>query len=262
MSEEIKRKTMEATVKAVGERRVRFTISTPAADRDNDTIAVEGWQLDAYRRNPVVLFGHDYGSLPIARAVDVGVERGVLVATAEFPPSGLYEFADTCLGMLKAGFLSACSVGFRPLKLVRNEVRGGLDFIEQELLEFSVVPVPANPQALVIARSAGADRAVERWLHGGDADDVLDVSDLSGADRARLRHMPAVTSGLLGDLSARHDSLAHLRDDDEVLELDEDINVSPQELAMLIRDGIRSNVADIIPGLVRSTIDRMRGRVD
>ena len=63
--------------------------------------------------------------------------------------------ANTVLQMIDGGFLRATSVGFRPLRFERNAQRGGNDFKEQELLEFSVVPVGANPQAVRALKSAG-----------------------------------------------------------------------------------------------------------
>ena len=48
-------------------------------------------------------------------------------------------------------------MGFKPKKWVYNEERRGVDFAEQELLEFSIVPVPANAECLVEARAAGID---------------------------------------------------------------------------------------------------------
>lgn len=149
-----------------GDRVRRFCISTSAVDRDNDTISAAGWNLDNYRKNGVVLWAHDYRSLPIGKALQVGVEGGKLVATAEFAD---HEFANTVLRLIDGGFLRATSVGFRPTKYAINEERRGLDFVEQELLEFSIVPVPANPEALIEARSAGIDLTVMKdW-----ADTVL-----------------------------------------------------------------------------------------
>src|SRR5262245_60381691 len=48
--------------------RVKFTISTDARDRDADTIAVKGWSLENYLKNPVILFGHDSRGLPIGQS--------------------------------------------------------------------------------------------------------------------------------------------------------------------------------------------------
>jgi HK97 family phage prohead protease len=90
-------------------------------------------------------------------------EKG-LSAVAEFPPKGVFPLADTVYELVKGGFLNACSVGFRADKWSYNEERGGVDFLEQQLLEWSICPVPANPQALIEARAAGIDTTlVKDW---------------------------------------------------------------------------------------------------
>jgi len=140
-------------------RKIDFTISTGAVDRDRDTLKVEGWRLDNYRKNPVVLWAHLSRELPIGRAESVGISAGVLKARTEFVPAEDYPFADTVYRMLRGGFLRSVSVGFIPdfEKAVFVPTRGGFDFGGQELLEFSVVPVPSNPEALVDAKAAGID---------------------------------------------------------------------------------------------------------
>lgn len=176
---EKQRRDYTATIKA-GEgasRSMTFTISTAAVDRMGDTVAVEGWKLENYRKNPVVLWAHDSSSLPVAKAPRVWIEDGALKAEAEFTPAGMARFNDTVFDMLKGGFLNAVSVGFQPLKWQWTEApdrKFGIDFAEQELLEFSIVPVPANAEALVEARAAGIDVAplrdwAERTIKAIDA---------------------------------------------------------------------------------------------
>lgn len=161
-------------VEAGDSRKVTFTISTGAVDRDRDTVKVEGWRTDAYRKNPVVLWAHDSRSLPLARAEFIGTTGGQLKATARFAAPGVdYDPAgwpsdhpspETVLLMLRGGMLNSTSVGFIPMKSMWNEERGGFDFHEQELLEFSIVPVPSNPEALVDAKAAGIDvSGVRLW---------------------------------------------------------------------------------------------------
>ena len=157
------RAAFDTEIKAEGDgRSLTFVISTASVDRMGDSIAVDGWKLDAFRKNPVVLWAHDAGSLPVARAEKVWIEGGRLMATAEFTPAGMARFNDTVFDMLKAGFLNATSVGFSPLKYAFTDDpqrRFGIDFLEQELLEFSVVAIPANSEALIQGRAAGIDTA-------------------------------------------------------------------------------------------------------
>jgi len=133
---------------------VSFVISTETPDRERDSIKLDGWDFGAYKRSPTVLFAHDYSSLPVGRAPDIRVEDGKLKSgPITFVPAEVYPFAETVRQMVRLGFLNAASVGFRPLKSAWNEERRGMDFEKQELLEFSIVPVPANADCLVEARA-------------------------------------------------------------------------------------------------------------
>ena len=73
-----------------------FVISTDEVDRHGDIIVADGWRLDAYRRNPVVLWAHDYrrpvvgrtlALWPEAAADEPGVHR--LLARIRFAPHSL-----------------------------------------------------------------------------------------------------------------------------------------------------------------------------
>ena len=165
---------LEEVKEVEGEDRVlQFTISTGNPDRESDTISVDGWKLDNYRKNPVVLWAHDYSEPPVAKSLAEWVEEGKLKSRAQFTPRELYPFGYMIYEMYKHGYMNAVSVGFLPLKWVHNEERDGffpIDFVEQELLEYSAVPVPANPEALIDARSKGIDLApLVEW-----AEKVLD----------------------------------------------------------------------------------------
>lgn len=179
----------EVKVGSGDSRTLTFTISTATVDRAGDTIAVEGWKLENYRKNPVVLWGHDSADFPVAKATKVWIEDGKLMATADFvpkenPATGLH--AEGILQLYKGGFLSAVSVGFSPLKYAFTDDpqrRYGIDFIEQELLEYSLVTVPANAEALIQGRAAGIDVTAilahaERVLRdGADTDRVICLAE-------------------------------------------------------------------------------------
>jgi hypothetical protein len=161
----------------VGDDRVlRFTISTADVDRDRDTINVDGWNLDLYKLNPVVLFAHDYRQPPVGQSLSEWVEDGKLKSDAQFADKETYPFADTIYRLYKGGFMRATSVGFLPTKwtFVEEDDRPfGVDFQEQELLEYSAVPVPSNPYAVEEARSKGIDvEPLREWAH-----DVLKSHD-------------------------------------------------------------------------------------
>ena len=139
-----------------------FVASTGAVDRHGDTVAPEGWRLDAYRENPVVLWAHDYRRPAIGRTQSVWRDGGALLARLEFADT---EFAREVEGLYRQGYQQGVSVGFRPLRFEeRRDARTGaflgIRFLEQELLEISAVPVPANRGALMTGRMGSVDQVV------------------------------------------------------------------------------------------------------
>jgi HK97 family phage prohead protease len=142
----------------VGTRRFRFVASDESVDRYGDIIRASGWQLDRYRQNPQLLYGHMTRELPLGRVEPIAVEGTRLIAHAEFAPEGMSAFADTVCAMVNEGILLAMSVGFLPLVdptpiFDANKQLTGFEFNGQELLENSIVTVPANPNALQLAKS-------------------------------------------------------------------------------------------------------------
>jgi HK97 family phage prohead protease len=263
--------------KAAGNRARRFCISTGTEDRDRDVVNPSGWRLDAYRRNPTVLWAHDYSALPLAKCTDIALQGVRLLATAVFAE---HEMANTVLQLIDGGFLNATSVGFRPIKYNFNASRNGVDFDEQELLEFSIVPVPANPEALIEARSAGVDLApVRAWAQTilkrlgaaparrpSDPDEliidgapILDDRDLglsridSVARRAHRRFEQRVAE-------ARAE-LAAVPDDAVVVNIEDGIDLDAATFKAAMREGLAPVLRAVVQGHVEAAVDKLRGRV-
>jgi len=137
-------------VKKVGERQYEFTASTSTQDRDGEVIDATGWDLKNFKKNPVIMYAHDYRTLPIGKASRVWLHNGTLKNTVEFPPEGTYEFADIVERLVSTGYLKTESVGFIPKKWEDGdgEKAPRRTYTKQELLEISIVPVPSNPDAL------------------------------------------------------------------------------------------------------------------
>lgn len=114
-------------------------ITTENLDRYQEVISLEGWELEHYRSNPVVLWGHDHHQLPIGIATSIDIVDGKMVAKGKFAP---HPFAQQIRQLYDLGVVRATSVGF-----IEKEREGNL-ITKAELLEFSFVSVPANPYAL------------------------------------------------------------------------------------------------------------------
>lgn len=170
-------------------RTIRFVASDETVDRYGDIIRVAGWDLSNYRRNPVLLFGHNSREPPIGTS-NAWIEGTRLLADATFLPLGVSDFADEIWRIIDAGALRAVSVGFLPTEDPNfmwaaddpnhDSWPVGFEYIAQELLELSVVPVPANPEALALARSLATERTTRRLF----VDDTRAVAHVA-AERAR-----------------------------------------------------------------------------
>ena len=161
-----------------------FVLSTDEVDRHGDVVSADGWLLDAYRRNPVLLWAHDYRHPAIGRAVGLWTEPHRLMARMEFAPTA---FAQEVAALYLAGFQWGVSVGFKPLKFEerRDERTGailGVRFLQQELLEVSAVPVPANRNAL--RRETAADAVGAEAAPAHVASDGIALSELLNVLRA------------------------------------------------------------------------------
>lgn len=140
------------------ERTITAVISTNAVDRDGEVLMPKGADFEKYLKNPVVLWAHQHTDTPIGRSM--WIKRGRDRITAKVKVATTPK-ADEIYQLFKGGFLNAFSVGFVP----NNWREPKADEIKQhpewsatkrvcdswELLEFSAVPVPANPEALAVA---------------------------------------------------------------------------------------------------------------
>ena len=153
-------------------RSILFIASDESLDRVGDRIMADGWELEEYNKNPVVLWSHDARQPPIGTG-EVYVEGDKLMARATFPDEKTDRFGARIYRLLKAGFLNAVSVGFRPLDFnyrFEEDAFTGIDFLRQELLEFSVVNIPANSNAVAVARSLDFSTADLERVFGAPAD--------------------------------------------------------------------------------------------
>ena len=159
-------------------------LSDETPDRMDDVILSDGWQLDNFKKNPIALFGHR-SDFPIGKWKDLRVVDKQLRGQLELAPKGTSDRIDEIRKLVEADILRAVSVGFRPLESrPREESDWGSFFTKCELVETSLVSVPANPNALAVAKSlkispatidlvfagqGAKDPIVRRGLNGGQA---------------------------------------------------------------------------------------------
>ena len=172
-------------------RTIRAYVSTKAWDRYGERFEADAFKdgLGNFKKNPVILFGHDYSSPPIAKAIGFEFDANGLILTMKFADT---DKAKEVFALYEGGFMSAFSVGFRPLEVAFEErIAGsgemGAVFVRAELLENSAVPVPANPEAVVIRGLGGKKMTI-------DIAPTLLRSVLEGAYNLRTEPAPVESS--------------------------------------------------------------------
>ena len=173
---EMKRAFFDVEIKASDEMKPRTVvakISTTAVDRDGEVLLPSGIDLKDFKKNPIVLLNHDQHGLPIGKALKIKRESDGIVAEVQFAerpkghPATVEWIPDTVFELFQQGILKAFSVGFIPADMRVPDDKDKRKFGEDvrniiakwKLLEFSVVNVPANQDALVqsVAKS-------HKWL--------------------------------------------------------------------------------------------------
>jgi len=202
-------------------------VTSEAVDRDSEIILAGGADWRQYTKNPVVVFGHDYSLPPVGRALWINRnEKGSSgwVAKSKYAerPDGFQGewFPDTVWYLIEAGMLPAKSIGFIPMNMrepKEKEILNDPKFAKAKrvvdkwvALEYSVVTIPSNPDALV--QSIG--KAQQKGLTISDA--VLRSFEAQGViiPRAvevratpiiepRVRTRGDVRRSLMGELSKR-----------------------------------------------------------
>lgn len=160
----------KATARAAGSSPLTFVMSDATRDRMGDVIEPRGWVLDNFRRNPQALFGHD-SSMPIGEWENVRVEGTQLVGDLKFGPAGVCPVTDKMRAFVEAGMMRAVSVGFAPIDAEPMQ-GGGVRFKRSELVECSLVSIPANPNALAVAKSLNLSDDVKSLIFGKSADEI------------------------------------------------------------------------------------------
>ena len=144
------------------DRTAEYIISTDCKDRMGEVVE-QSWDLENYKKNPIVLFGHDPDSAEnvLGKCLKIDVEESdsgtQTVAKVKFADEGTSRTVDTVWSLVKQGILRTVSVGFIPhqYKTLDDDPETTV-LAENELLEFSIVPIPANPQAVALAYNDGS----------------------------------------------------------------------------------------------------------
>lgn len=142
---------------ADGDKKVRIVegmASTDAVDRANEIVDPESFRanLASFKDFPVLLLNHQFFAQPIGKIVEAEIREHGLFVRVE-----ISQTADDVWTLIQEGVLKAFSIGFRGLRVEVSENDAEPDiWREIELIEISIVNVPANREALFsVAESRG-----------------------------------------------------------------------------------------------------------
>lgn len=164
-----------------------FVLTDESLDRHSERVIVRGVDLASFKKNPIMLYNHirtiagwwggegisEDSILPIGRWENVKKVGNTQIEADAYVDMD-DEFAAKIGGKVKNGILNAVSIGFKALAYSdaeEDKVLGqkGLTITKAELMEASLVDIPANPNATVVAKVLHEKSANAK---PGEADEV------------------------------------------------------------------------------------------
>lgn len=216
------------------------TITTDAVDREGDIVNPKGMRPIPPDQKIPVLYGHDHASLPIGVATAFAVgERGIRAGWRWLKDD---PFAQRVRNAWDQEVLNAVSIGFLPKKATPIPGGRGLRFDEWELIEFSVVPSPANPQAHRAFRKLGLEGSTscaQVHAYATELDTQLRQGKTLSDDHARQLQEAIVVIRTLTQAESTPPTapdVAVLTDDGSV------IRIAPQALAAAVKSVTKAEI--------------------
>jgi len=160
------------------DRVVRFVASDDTIDRYQEVVLPKGVDWSGFAKNAPLMVFHDYQQLPIGRNISGEVRGDQVLIDAEFDTADTDPLADTVFKKIQCRTIKAGSIGFIPKKFITpgeaTKSKADKDlftkyagarriYTDWEIMEFSIVPIPANPNALAAAYLRMGETARRRF---------------------------------------------------------------------------------------------------
>jgi len=208
-------------VKAVEEeqRIIRGVATTPNPDRVGDIVEPLGVQF----KNPMpLLHQHDHdkpvGTVTFDRPTKDGITFEARLPKIE-EPGPLRDRVETAWGEVKAGLVRAVSIGFRALEYAFLD-SGGVRFTETEVLELSLVSVPANADAVIstiksidaplLAATGKEPKATDRPVRPGASGKSVKSVNLRPKEGTRMKTIAEQIAALEASRAAKSARMAEV----------------------------------------------------
>jgi phage portal protein, HK97 family len=183
-------------------RTIQFVFSDSTRDSYHTVLTADNWLLDRFNKNGIAFYQHQSWSSNPDLAIGTArawVEDGKLLGEITFEKEEVNPLAEKIFKKLLAGTLKAVSVGFLPLtrgtwgkgKEAIGEENETYYYGKCELLEISVVNIPANKNATVrsfmenpeeIEKKPEAERIIYRTAYFEEKEnheeDIIDEKEI------------------------------------------------------------------------------------
>ena len=128
-----------------------FVLTDESVNGYGYRVLTSGIDREQFLKNPVMLYSHEYGLLPIGTWEEVREKDGQLLATAKFDEGD--HFAQEVERKVDEGILRCCSIGFDVLGIDESDDlklpgQTGPTVTRAELLECSICAIGANRNAM------------------------------------------------------------------------------------------------------------------
>lgn len=247
--------------------------NTVTKDRMNDIIVPSAWQKGVanYRNNPILLWQHN-SSWPIGRVTDIQIDNKGLYVEAFVSEAAEKQF--NILTLIKDGILKAFSVGFR-VKDKKHLDAETTTITDVELLEISIVSVPANQDSLFsLKKSFESEDEYKEWEKSLKSEEELVVGTTTFSDHYHGIEIDEKGNGRTTYTSHGHKEHMHEIKDNKIVETADHSHeiksaepLTEQKEEISIKDvkevpvNITSTVTDQISSVTLSTSDLLVGDI-
>jgi HK97 family phage prohead protease len=268
----ILKKVYNSVIKEMDDKEMTLTatVSTAARDRMDEVLEPKGADLKHYIKNPVVLWAHNYEQPPIGKALWTKRTAEGIISKVKFAST---EFAKEIYGLYKEGFLNAFSVGFIPKEWEDGDgKKPRRTYKNWEMLEFSAVPVPANPEALALAMQKGILKdncLIEQMQKEIDHDeteetqteetkDTEETAEETKADETPVPNISGLDE-LLAENKLLSDKVVELKNELAELkyQLYRELNTNRKRASEIADDITPDKVRGLIDGAVRKALGKV-----
>jgi len=211
-----------------------LVLSTEDVNRYGYRVLTSGIRTENFLRNPVLLYDHNlFSDLPIGKVENLRVENGKLVGDP------IFDEDDERARMVKAkydkGMLNAASIGIQILKtsespddMVAGQTRPTV--VECDLLEVSIVAIPANPNAVKLSLEEG--QTLDDVLPKIEDMKLEKIAQTLGFDKADEQQMIQAIEQLKAENEALRKQIAEFEEARKAAVLEEAKTLGIDEQAM------------------------------